>query len=127
MANEEAVLAAFSLMQAHIEALNNHDESALAATLHFPHYRLSGTNLAVWESAESYFTDFKARSGGQWAHSAFKDIRVVQTSANKVHLDAEINRYNSNNEIIARFRSLWVITHEDGRWAAKFRSSFAAT
>ncbi|MGI9365757.1 MAG: hypothetical protein ACR2O8_11285 [Rhizobiaceae bacterium] len=123
---EAEVSAALDVMQAHIEALNAKDETGIAATLHFPHYRLSGAYLKIWNEADSYFSDFRARSGAHWARSSFDDIRVLQAAENKVHLDAEINRYDTNDVIITTFCSLWVITNEGNRWAAKFRSSFAA-
>ena len=109
---------ALEVMDNHILALNAHDEAALAKTLHFPH-------IKIWPTAESYFTDFQKRAGGGWHHSAFNDIQVLAHSENKVHLDAEIIRYDVNNEIISRFRSLWILTNEGGAWAAKMRSSFA--
>ena len=125
MAHEIAIEAALGVMQAHIDALNVRDEAALAATLHFPHFRLSGTELKVWDGPESYFSDFRARAGSDWARSRFNDIRVVQASNDKVHLDAEIIRYDRNDAVLTRFRSLWILTKENETWAAKFRSTFA--
>lgn len=122
---DEAVAAALAVMDAHIAALNSRTQSAIAATLHFPHIRLSGTTLKIWETEDSYFADFLARAGGDWHHSAFADIRLVRASADKVHLDAEIRRFSADDRLITSFRSLWVITNEGGRWAAKMRSSFA--
>ena len=126
MSHQPSIHAALAVMQAHIDGLNARDEARIAATLHFPHYRLSGVELKCWQTPDSYFADFKSRAGGDWARSRFDDIQVVRASENKVHLDAEINRFNGADQKIASFRSLWVITLEEGRWAAKFRSSFAA-
>ena len=126
MNHQVAVTAALNVMAAHIKALNTGDEESLAKTLHFPHFRLSGTSLKCWETPESYFSDFRKRAGDDWAKSAFEGIRVIQASANKVHLDARIDRFNAAGTLITQFRSLWVITYEDGHWAAKFRSSFAS-
>jgi hypothetical protein len=125
MTAQRAIEAAHQVMAAHITALNSHDQAALAATLHFPHVRLSGTRLKIWDTADSYFADFLARAGGDWHHSSFEDIRLVRAAPDKVHLDAEIRRFAADGSLITRFRSLWVITHETGRWAAKMRSSFA--
>ena len=121
----QAIEAAHQVMAAHISALNSRDQAAIAATLHFPHARLSGTRLKVWETPDSYFADFLARAGGDWDHSSFEDIRLVRAAPDKVHLDAEIRRFAADGSLITSFRSLWVITHEKGRWAAKMRSSFA--
>ncbi len=120
-----AVDAALAVMDAHIVALNARDGAALAATLHFPHFRLSGVNLKKWQTPDSYLQDFLSRAGGDWHYSRFEDIRVLQASQDKVHLDAEIRRFRVDDTLITQFRSLWVITRDDGRWAAKFRSSFA--
>lgn len=122
---DRAIAAAYAVMESHITALNSRDKAAIAATLHFPHIRLSGTELKIWETEETYFTDFLARAGGDWDHSAFADIRLVRAAADKVHLDAEIRRFAADGQLITSFRSLWVITCEAGRWAAKMRSSFA--
>ena len=122
---DRAVAAAQAVMQAHITALNSRDQAAIAATLHFPHVRLSGTTLKIWDSEDTYFADFLVRAGGDWHHSAFADIRLLRATADKVHLDAEIRRFAADGSLITSFRSLWVITCEAGRWAAKMRSSFA--
>lgn len=124
--NSESVNAAHRVMEAHITALNAHDHQALAATLHFPHYRLVGACLKVWETPDSYFEDFMARAGSDWSYSRFEDIRVVQSSIDKVHLDSMIMRFRQDDSLLTSFRSLWAITRIDGLWAAQFRSSFAS-
>ena len=124
--NEVAVRDARKVMNRHIEALNSLDEDELARTLHFPHYRLVGAKLDCWQSKETYLTDFRVRAGDNWARSVWKSIKVEQSSQEKVHLLAHIVRYDNNNNTIAEFHSLWVITAIEGKWAAQFRSSFAS-
>ncbi len=121
----ESVAAALTVMADNIRALNAGDERAFARTLHFPHFRLSGGKMKVWETPDDYFSDFHARAGGEWHHSAFEDIRVVDASADKVHLDVRVDRFRADGSLLARFRSLWVIARIDGVWAAQLRSSFA--
>jgi len=113
------------LMEAHINALNRRDVKAIAATLHFPHHRLSGTKWKTWETADHYFDDFLHRAGTDWKRSTFSNFNVVDSSENKVHIDVEIRRYDSNEVLMTSFRSLWVIIKINGVWAAKVRSSFA--
>ena len=126
MTHSQAVQNALQVMDNHIIALNAHNEKAIADSLHFPHIRLSAAEMKLWPTADSYFQDFKSRAGDGWHHSAFEDIQILAESDTKVHLDARIIRYNKKNDVIGSFRSLWVITYEEGRWAAKIRSSFAA-
>ena len=126
MPHSQAVQNALQVMDNHIIALNAHDEAAIADRLHFPQIRLSAAEMKLWPTADSYFQDFKSRAGDGWHHSAFKDIQTLAESDTKVHFGAKIIRYNKDNEVIGSCRSLWVITYEEGRWAAKIRSSFAA-
>lgn len=125
MTDDSAIQAALGVMQAHITAINARDEPALAATLHFPHYRLSGTGMKVWDTPDTYFADFRSRAGDGWARSSFENTEVVQCAADKAHLSTEIRRYRADGSVYQSFRSLWVITYDGGRWAARLRSSFA--
>jgi len=95
--NRVAIDASKRLMDAHINALNKRDADAIAATLHFPHHRLSATTWKTWDTAEHYFDDFLNRAGGNWKRSEFNDIKVLDSSENKVHLDVQILRYDKKN------------------------------
>jgi hypothetical protein len=108
-----------------MEALNARDQSALVATLHFPHHRLTARGLQTWTTPDGYLSDFLARAGDGWARSAWNFVSVVAASPDKVHLDVEFTRYRADGSEIARYRSLWVITRDNDRWAAALRSSFA--
>jgi hypothetical protein len=120
-----AVAAARDVLSRHIGALNARDETALAATLHFPHYRLAGGELTVWETPDSYLADFLARAGDGWHHTAWDFIAPVAVGADKVHLDVSFTRYRADGSALGSFRSLWVVARRDGRWAAQLRSTFA--
>ena len=125
MSEQLAIKAAQAVMTAHIDALNRRDRAAISATLHFPHVRLSGTILKIWDDQTCYLADFLARAGASWHRSEFADIRVVRAASEKVHLDVEVRSFDADDRLLTSFRSLWVLTEENGRWAAKMRSSFA--
>ncbi len=120
-----AIDAAKQVMAAHITALNAGDEPALAATLHFPHYRLSGGQLKTWNGPDEYLADFHARAGDGWHHSEWDSLDVIAAEPGKVHLDVRFTRYRQDNTVLGEFRSLWIIAELDGIWAAQLRSSFA--
>lgn len=122
----EAVAAAMAVLDAFMAGLNARDEAAVVATLHFPHYRLAGGRMQVWERPDSYLGDFYGRAGADWDHSAWDFRRVVAAGPEKVHLDVQFTRYRADGSVIGRFRSLWVAARLDGRWAVQMRSSFAA-
>jgi len=106
-------------------ALNAGDESALLATLHFPHYRLAGGKMRVWDQPGAYLGDFLARAGADWHHSEWDFRKVIAAGPAKVHLDVQFTRYRADNSVIGSFRSLWIVTDDCGRWAVAARSSFA--
>jgi len=120
-----AISKAKAVMDAHLSALNARDEAALAATLHFPHYRLSGGRLKTWEGPETYLADFLARAGDQWHHTEWDAVDVIAAEPGKVHLDVTFTRYRADGAVLGKFRSLWIIAEIDGVWAAQLRSSFA--
>lgn len=122
---EKAVSEALAVMDRHMAALNARNPSALADTLHFPHYRLASGRVQIWEGPETYFTDFLARAGDGWDHSAWDERIPIAAVTDKVHLDVTFTRFRRDGSALGRFRSLWVIALRDGRWAAQLRSSFA--
>jgi hypothetical protein len=70
-------------------ALNAGDEPALLATLHFPHYRLAGGRMRVWDQSGAYLGDFLARAGADWHHSEWDFRTVIAAGPAKVHLDVQ--------------------------------------
>ena len=110
VAIDAAIEAARAVMAAHLEALNAQDSAAMAATLHFPHYRLSGGVMRVWEDADIYLADFRKRAGGEWHHTRWDSIDVLAAAPDKVHLDVRFTRFREDDSVLARHRSLWVIS-----------------
>lgn len=110
----------------HMSALNRRDPQGLAASLHFPHFRLSGGRMKVWERPDRYLDDFYARAGGKWHHSAWDFVTPIAAGADKVHFDVQFTRYAADGASLGAFRSLWVVTRLNGIWATQLRSSYAA-
>jgi hypothetical protein len=123
--DREAVAAAVAVLDRFMVALNAGDEPALLATLHFPHYRLAGGRMQVWETPGPYLGDFLARAGADWHHSDGDFRNVIAAGPTKVHLDVQFTRRRADNSAIGRFRSLWIVTQQRGGWAVAARSSFA--
>jgi hypothetical protein len=123
--DEDAARAALAVLDRFMAALNAGNEPALLATLHFPHYRLGGGRMRVWDQPGAYLGDFLARAGADWHHSGWDFRKVIAAGAAKVHLDVQFTRYRADNSAIGSFRSLWIVTKDGGRWAVAARSSFA--
>jgi hypothetical protein len=121
-----AVTAAMAVLDRFLAALNAGDEAGLLATMHFPHYRLAGVTMRVWEQPDqSYLSGFYARAGEGWHHTEWDFRRVIVAGPEKVHLDVQFTRYRADNSMIGRYRSLYVVTQRDEVWAIQARSSFA--
>jgi hypothetical protein len=121
-----AVAAAMDVLDRFIAALNAGDVAALLATMHFPHYRLAGVTMRVWEAPdETYLAGFHARAGDGWHHTKWDFRRVIAAGPEKVHLDVQFTRYRADDSVLGRFRSLYVVTRRGGVWAIAARSSFA--
>jgi hypothetical protein len=116
---------AMAVLDRHLIALNARDATALADTLHFPHYRLAGTRMRVWETPDTYFRDFLARAGEGWHHTRWDFRNVISASRDKVHIDLQFTRFRADDSALGSFRSIWVITSIGDKWAAQLRSSFA--
>lgn len=123
--HQTAIDAAMAVLEAHFEALNARDEAAINATLHFPHYRLSRGRLQTWAGPGSYLADFRARTTDDWHHSTLDRRDVVAAGFDKVHVNVQFTRWREDDSVIGEYRSLWVVSSLDGRWAAQLRSSFA--
>lgn len=109
-----------------LASLNAGDEAGLLAAMHFPHFRLAGVTMRVWEQPdESYLAGFYARAGEGWHHTEWDFRRPIVAGPEKVHFDVQFTRYRADNSVIGRYRSLYIVTRRDGVWAIAARSSFA--
>jgi len=89
--DEPAVGAALAVLDRFMAALNACNEPALLATLHFPHYRLAGGRMRVWDQSGAYLGDFLGRAGADWHHSEWDFRKVIAAGAAKVHLGRAVH------------------------------------
>jgi hypothetical protein len=125
-AGEANIALAMAVLDEHIAALNAQDNARLCATLHFPHYRLAGGRMQVWEVPDNYLADFHARAGADWHHTLWDFRNVIVAGPEKIHFDVQFTRYRADDSIIGSYRSLWIVAKLGGRWAVQARSTYAA-
>ena len=88
--DQTAVAAGLAVLDRFMAALNARDQTALLASMHFPHYRLAGVTMRVWEQPDaSYFAGFLARAGDGWDHTHWDFRRVIVAGPEKVHFDVQ--------------------------------------
>lgn len=124
---EEAVAAAMAAMDAFMLGFNARDPEAWAASLNYPHVRFASGTVTVWDSAEEFsqVRSFETLSSSGWDHSHWLTRDVVLVSSEKVHISTVFQRFNSDNEVLATYESLYIVTKMDGHWGTQARSSLA--
>lgn len=122
------VAAAMKSLDDYMTAFNARDEVAWAATLNYPHVRMAGGDVKVWQTPQEYcddfdFADFAKRFN--WHHSAWDKREVVQQGPDKIHVAVTFSRYNEAGEKLATYDSLYIVTNDNGHWGTLARSSYA--
>lgn len=118
--------AAMKTLDEFMTAFNARDAATWSTTLNYPHVRLASGGVRVWDTAQDYAgdMDFDRIAATGWHHSVWKSRKVVQQSSKKVHIAVEFTRFDKDNDEIGTWQSLYIVTHEDGHWGVKARSSF---
>ena len=124
--NEED--SAKNAVEAFIAAFNAQDHSALANTLNYPHVRLANGRFVTIETHED-FVEMSKRGKSHlaaegWDHTILRDMTVVHSGSDKVHLALNIDRCHADGSIYNQFETLWIATAQDDHWGIQFRSSY---
>jgi hypothetical protein len=124
---EGAVAAEMAAMDAFMLGFNGRDPEAWAASLNYPHVRFASGTVTVWDSAEDFSQTraFETLPRSGWDHSHWLTRDVVLVSSEKVHIATVFQRFNSDNEVLATYESLYIVTKMDGHWGTQARSSLA--
>ena len=92
----------------------------------FPHVRIASGTVIVIPNADSMPVSYwKARMPADWDHSAWVTRKIVQASANKVHVAVVFRRFKKDNTVIADEASLYILEKVNGKWGIRGRSSYA--
>lgn len=126
-ATEDAIAGAMAALDEFMLHFNRRDMDAWAQTLNYPHVRFASGTVTVWNSAEEFAQGetFTRLPQTGWDHSHWLSRDVVMASAGKVHIQTVFQRFNSDNEIIGTYESMYIVTLKDGHWGSQARSSLA--
>ena len=107
-------------------ALNRYDAPAMDALMHFPHVRIAGGAVAVYEAPGNNPMDLfeRLRRKDDWHRSTWNETALVQSSPGKAHYAVRYTRYRENGSVIGVYDSLYVLSFLDGHWKIQCRSSF---
>lgn len=114
---------------AFMDTFNASDPAGHAATLAYPHVRLAGGTVRVWqnieEAVEAMSRAMPALREAGWDHSRWDHRRVIQAGEAKVHLDVQFTRYRADGSVIGVYPAVYVVVDTGNGWRIQARSSFA--
>jgi hypothetical protein len=124
----EYVVTGCQVLDGYLEAFNTGDAVKLAAVLHFPHVRIAGDKILVWNTPEEFvrandMTPLVTKLN--WGYNKWDWKHLIQFGPNKMHFAVQLSRYTVNDAFISSFESLYIITRLNSRWAVQGRSSYA--
>jgi hypothetical protein len=124
----QATEGARKAMDGFMSAFNTRDAEAIRTRwFHFPHVRFHSGTVTVMQRPEDYRNlvwDRDGESAG-WQRSAWDYVEVIDAGPDKVHFRVQFTRYRGDDTPIGSYRSLYIVTLKDGRWAIQGRSSWA--
>jgi hypothetical protein len=128
MSDKDVIAAARAALNGFMEAFNAQDAEAIRTRwFHFPHVRFHSGKVTVMERPEHYH-NLVWRSSGQareWARSAWDYAEVIDAGTEKVHFRTRFTRFRPDGTPIGSYRSFYIVTLKEGRWAIQGRSSWA--
>lgn len=128
-AHAAEIAAAVEAMHGFMAAFNAEDAEAIRNRwFHFPHVRFHSGKVTVMATPADFHNLVWGRQGQSqgWARTAWDYIEPIDAGPDKVHFRVCFTRYRADGSAIGSYRSLYIVTRIDGRWAIQGRSSWAA-
>lgn len=111
-----------------IEYFSRANALELAQKLHYPHVRIAGDKIQLWQTPEEYARDSgheALKDSVQWGYSAWGLRHLIQASADKLHYAVEFSRFTKEHKRIVTYESFYIITRHGDHWGIQSRSSYA--
>jgi len=124
----EWIAGALQALDGFMTAFNAEDADAIRTRwFHFPHVRFHSGRITVMATAADYHSLVWQRTGQsrEWVRTAWDYRDVIDAGPEKVHFRVQFTRYRADGTPIGSYRSLYIVTRLDGRWAIQGRSSWA--
>ena len=127
MEESDSINEAMQVLDSFMYSFNTRDMNSWSETLNYPHVRIAGGKVTVWDTKEEYSATnvFNRLTATGWDHSAWVSKDVVLVSKNKVHISTVFQRYDKDNNPMKKYQSLYVVTNDEGHWGVQARSSLA--
>ncbi len=128
MSEAEWIAGARAAMDGFMAAFNARDAEAIRSTwFHFPHVRFHSGKVTVMETPADFVNlvwNSQTQSKG-WGYTKWDYVETIDAGAEKVHFRVQFTRFRPDHSVLGTYRSLYIVTFRDGRWAIQGRSSWA--
>jgi hypothetical protein len=107
-----------------LRALNARNEESGKLLLHFPHVRIVGNNVVIWNGPHEY--DIRADWLGAaeiWNQVELSFCAVRQDSEDMIHFEIEFSAMDADQSRSMTYKSFWIVTNKDGRWGIQSLST----
>jgi hypothetical protein len=128
MLTTQATEGARAAMDGFMAAFNAKDAEAIRARwFHFPHCRFHSGQVTVMQTPADYRNLVWDSQGlsAEWSQSIWDYVEVIDAGPDKVHFRVQFTRVRADGSAIGSYRSLYIVTYLEGRWAIQGRSSWA--
>ena len=128
MLTTQATEGARAAMDGFMAAFNAKDAEAIRSRwFHFPHVRFHSGQVTVMQTPADYHNLVWDSQGpsAEWSQSIWDYVEVIDAGPDKVHFRVQFTRVRADGSAIGSYRSLYIVTHQEGRWAIQGRSSWA--
>ena len=117
---------ALASLDAYMAGVNRGDEVAVNAACNFPHVRIAGGKITVYQQPGSNPMDLfeRLKTEDDWKWSRWETRELVQFSDTKAHYALSYTRFRSDDSVIGVYESLYVLTKDAAGWGIQARSSF---
>ena len=125
---DAAIGGAREALDGFMAAFNTQDADAIRTRwFHFPHVRFHSGRVTVMQRPDDYHNLLWSRTGQSvgWARTAWDYQDVIDAGPEKVHFRVRFTRYRDDGSAIGSYRSLYIVTWQDGRWGIQGRSTWA--
>jgi hypothetical protein len=108
-----------------LRALNARDEESGRLLLHYPHVRMTGNDVVIWNGPDEYniFMDWLG-AAEVWDQVELNFCAVRQDSEDMMHFEIQFSVFDSDQLRSMTYKSLWIVTKKGGRWGIQSLSTF---
>lgn len=94
---------------------------------HFPHVRFHSGKISVMQTPDDFWSPALRRQGqtAEWGYTKWDYQEPIDAGPEKVHFRVQFSRYRKDGSLLGSYKSLYIVTFLNGRWAIQGRSSWA--